>query len=119
MSLKLFCLAIVILSNVVPSITRVAKKNKCTIERRVKMAIKTMNRSFVTEVADCLLGVGECDAIGSEVKGQIKEAVCSKPCNRKTNCSCEQIQVRLILRKIRAEFNDQYLRVFGEYEKQC
>ena len=83
-----------ILFMLVPSVMMKPRVNgKCKIEKRVKVALKTLNRASVTEVADCILGVGECDAVGNEIKGEVKGAVCSKPCSRKTQCSCEQIQV--------------------------
>ena len=95
MLFKLF-FTTVILSIMVPSITMMPKeKGKCKIEKRVKVALKTLNRASVIEVADCVIGVGECDSVGKEIKGQVKDAICSKPCNRKTQCSCEQIQVRI------------------------
>ena len=97
MFVKLF-LASLILVIIVPSVLMKPRvKGKCKIEKRVKVALKTLNRASVTEVADCILDVGQCDAVGNEIKGQVKDAVCSKPCSRKTQCSCEQIQVRGIL----------------------
>ena len=93
MFVKLFLVSVILLV-MVPSITmKPSEKGRCKIEKRVKVALKTLNRASVVEVANCILGVGECDAVGNEIKGEIKSAVCSKPCSRKNQCTCEQIQV--------------------------
>ena len=94
---KIFFASVLLLLLVPTVMMKPRVKGKCKIEKRVKVALKTLNRASVTEVANCILDVGECDAVGNEIKGEVKGAVCSKPCSRKTQCSCEQIQVWLIL----------------------
>ena len=69
-------------------------KGQCVIEKRVKLALKSLNRSSVVEVANCILGQGPCDAVGNEVKPKVREAICSQPCSRRYQCTCDQIQVR-------------------------
>ena len=68
MYLRFFLMTTILLSTMLPSISMMPK-NKCKIEQRVRVALKTLNRASVTEVTDCVLDVGECDAIGNEVKG--------------------------------------------------
>ena len=110
--------SIVIFSLMVSSITMMPK-TKCKIEKRVKVALRALNRDIVSEVVNCLVDKGDCDAIGNEVKGQTREAICSKPCSQNNSCSCEQIQIRLIMRKIKKEYNDQFQRVKDFYGKLC
>ena len=69
------------------------QKGRCKIEKRVRIALKTLNRDSVVEVANCIVGEGECDAVGSEVKSKMQEVMCSPPCSRSAHCTCEQIQV--------------------------
>ena len=38
---------------------------------------------------DCIVGVGECDNTGSEVKKSAKEAVCVPRCG--ANCPCDKV----------------------------
>ena len=51
-----FFFASFILFLLVPSVMMKPRvKGKCKIEKRVKVALKTLNRASVTEVADCIL----------------------------------------------------------------
>eukprot|EP00092_Neocalanus_flemingeri_P015654 GFUD01016943.1.p1 GENE.GFUD01016943.1~~GFUD01016943.1.p1 ORF type:complete len:115 (-),score=15.41 GFUD01016943.1:417-761(-) len=92
-------------------------KNKCKIESRVKLILKTMNENTVAAVVDCVVGKGECDPTGEEIKVHAKDAVCSGRCGR--DCTCEQIQIRLIVRKMKLEYNDQWLRVENNFKYIC
>ena len=46
-----------------------------------------------------------------------REAVCAGRCGE--SCSCKQIQIRLIVRKMRRDFSDQWSRVESHYRSQC
>ena len=92
-------------------------KNKCKIENKVKLVLRTMNYNTVAAVVDCLVGEGECDPTGTEIRRHAKDAVCSGRCGN--NCTCEQIQVRLVVRKMKKEFPDQWLRVEDKFKYTC
>ena len=77
------------------------RKGQCVIEKRVKLALKSLNRSSVVEVANCILGQGPCDAVGNEVKPKVREAICSQPCSRRSQCTCDQIQVIEVMHDFR------------------
>ena len=91
-------------------------KKKCKIENRVKLILKSMNKDTVAAVVDCVIGVGSCDPTGQEIKDHAKEAVCTK-CG--SNCTCEQIQFRLIVRKMKKLFPDQWARVENLFKYGC
>ena len=90
--------------------------NKCKIDSKVKLILKSMNKDTVTSVVDCVVGVGACDPTGQEIKDQAQQAVCTK-CGR--DCSCEQIQYRLVVRKMKKQFKEQWDRVVNKFKDSC
>eukprot|EP00092_Neocalanus_flemingeri_P015653 GFUD01016942.1.p1 GENE.GFUD01016942.1~~GFUD01016942.1.p1 ORF type:complete len:120 (-),score=19.49 GFUD01016942.1:112-471(-) len=91
--------------------------NKCKLEAKVKLVLKTMNENTVAAVVDCIVGLGECDPTGEEIKIHAKDAVCSGRCGR--HCTCDQIQYRLVVRKMKKEYSDQWFRLENKFKYTC
>ena len=91
-------------------------KNKCKIDSKVKLILRSMNKDTVAAVVDCVVGVGACDPTGQEIKDQAQQAVCTK-CGR--DCTCEQIQYRLVVRKMKKQFKEQWDRVVNKFKDSC
>ena len=57
----------------------------------------------VPRVVDCVVGeAGQCDATGSWVRNHARDAVCGGRCG--AACSCREVQIRLIVRKMKSQF---------------
>ena len=105
-----------ILAIIYPSAAANYGKNKCKIDSKVKLILKSMNQDTVAAVVDCVVGVGACDPTGQEIKDQAQQAVCTK-CG--SNCTCEQIQYRLVVRKMKKQFKEQWDRVVDKFKDSC
>ena len=101
---------------VCPGTAMRSAENKCKIDSKVKLVLKSMNKNTVAAVVDCVVGVGACDPTGQEIKDQAQQAVCTK-CG--SNCTCEQIQYRLVIRKMKKEFKEQWDRVVDKFKNTC
>ena len=99
-----------------PNTAMRSARTKCKIDSKVKLILKSMNKDTVTSVVDCVVGVGACDPTGQEIKDQAQQAVCTK-CGR--DCSCEQIQYRLVVRKMKKQFKEQWDRVVNKFKDSC
>ena len=112
----LYSFIVLVVVNFSPCSGMYKNKNKCKIENRIKLVLKTMNDNTVAAVVDCVVGVGDCDPTGQEIKEHAQEAVCTK-CG--SNCTCEQIQFRLIVLKMKNKFKDQWARVEELFKDTC
>merc|ERR1712110_1203693 len=89
----------------------------CNIDDRVRIALRTMNSNAVPKVVDCVIGIGACDSTGSWVRSHAREAVCGRPCGN--NCSCREVNIRLIVRRMQTQFSSQWRRVQDSYRARC
>ena len=89
----------------------------CNIEERVRIALRTMSHSTVPKVVDCVVGSGPCDSTGSWIRNHAREAVCGRACGK--FCSCREVNIRLIVRKMRNQFGSQWSRVQNAYRSRC
>ena len=90
---------------------------KCNIEDRVRLALRTMNHQTVPQVVDCVVGSGPCDSTGSWIRNHARQAVCGRRCG--SNCSCTEVQIRLIVRKMKSQFHSDWSRVEQAYRGRC
>jgi len=69
----------------------------------------------VPRVVDCVVGeAGQCDATGSWVRNHARDAVCGGRCG--AACSCREVQIRLIVRKMKSQFRSHWVRVEAAFK---
>jgi len=114
--LSRYCFVAILLVSV--SVSLVSGMNgNCNIDDRVRIALRTMNSNTVPKVVDCVIGIGACDSTGSWVRSHAREAVCGRPCGN--NCSCREVNIRLIVRRMQTQFSSQWRRVQDSYRARC
>merc|ERR1712002_686067 len=86
--------------------------SKCMVDSEVKFILNNMTPTAVRKNVDCIVGAGPCDSLGSRLKAEAGNAVRQGRCNTSgSSCSCEQIQARLVVKKVRNNYPDQWQRV--------
>ena len=93
------------------------QQGRCNIEDRVRLALRTMNQQTVPQVVNCVVGAGPCDSTGSWIKNHARQAVCGRRCG--SSCSCTEVQIRLIVRKMKSQFFSEWNRVEQAYRGRC
>ena len=69
-------------------------------------------------VVDCVVGDQEqCDATGTWIRNHAMDAVCGGRCG--AACSCREVQIRLIVRKMKSQFRSQWDRVEAAFKPRC
>merc|ERR1711862_579996 len=86
-----------------------ASANNCKVDSEVKFILNNMTPTAVKKNVDCVVGSGPCDSLGSRLKSEAGNAVRQGRCG--SSCSCEQIQVRLVVRKVRNNYPSEWQRV--------
>ena len=86
---------------------------RCDIDDRVKIALRGMNHQSVPRVVDCVVGQGPCDSTGAWIRSHARDGACGRRCG--SNCSCREVQIRLIVRKMQSQFFSQWNRVKNHY----
>ena len=72
----------------------------------------------VPRVVDCVVGeAGQCDATGTWIRNHARDAVCGGRCG--AACSCREVQIRLIVRKMKSQFRSQWDRVEADFKPRC
>merc|ERR1711915_151417 len=87
---------------------------KCAVDKEVKFILKNMNPTSVRREVDCVVGIGACDNLGVRLKAEAPRAVRQGRCG--SRCTCEQIQVRLVVNKLRREYKAQWQRVEKKFK---
>merc|ERR1712121_520288 len=87
--------------------------SKCSVDKEVRFILKNMNPTSVEREVDCVVGIGPCDNLGVRLKAEAPSAVRQGRCGRK--CSCEQIQVRLVVNKMKRNYSSQWRRVESQF----
>eukprot|EP00088_Acartia_fossae_P015374 TRINITY_DN18410_c0_g1_i1.p1 TRINITY_DN18410_c0_g1~~TRINITY_DN18410_c0_g1_i1.p1 ORF type:complete len:112 (+),score=26.45 TRINITY_DN18410_c0_g1_i1:41-376(+) len=95
------------------TVSLVQCQGRCDIDERVKLALRTMNHQTVPAVVNCVLGLSSCDSTGSWIKQNARDGACGRRCG--SNCTCREVQIRLIVRKMKQEFRDQWARIENHY----
>merc|ERR1712105_119159 len=88
---------------------------KCKVDSEVKFILDNFTAMAVKKNVDCVVGKGPCDNLGKRLKAEAPRAVNQKRCG--SSCTCEQIQTRLVVNKVRSEYNDQWRRVVKHFKK--
>merc|ERR1711875_193341 len=83
--------------------------SNCKVDNEVKFILNNMSSIAVKKNVDCVVGSGPCDSLGSRLKAEAPNAVRRGRCG--SSCSCEQIQVRLVVRKVRNNYPSEWQRV--------
>merc|ERR1711973_503267 len=83
--------------------------SKCKVDKEVKFILNNMTPTAVKKNVDCVVGAGPCDSIGSRLKAEAPSAVNQGRCG--SSCSCEQVQARLVVRKVRNSYPQEWQRV--------
>merc|ERR1712180_328452 len=86
---------------------------KCSVDKEVRFILKNMNPTSVEREVDCVVGIGPCDNLGARLKAEAPSAVRQGRCGKK--CSCEQIQVRLVVNKMKRNYSSQWRRVESQF----
>ena len=64
----------------------------------------------VPRVVDCVVGeAAQCDATGTWIRTHARDAVCGGRCG--AACSCREVQIRLIVTKVKSQIRSQWDRV--------
>nr|AGN29616.1 odorant-binding protein A10-like protein [Acartia pacifica] len=92
----------------------IASAAKCKVDSEVKFILNNFNKRAVEKNVDCVVGAGRCDSLGQRLKSEAPAAVRGR-CGQ--NCSCEQIQVRLVVNKLKREFPGQWRRVEQQFSR--
>ena len=72
----------------------------------------------VPRVVDCVVGeAAQCDATGTWIRNHARDAVCGGRCG--AACSCREVQIRLIVRKMKSQFRNQWNRVEAAFKPRC
>merc|ERR1712189_17089 len=87
--------------------------SKCSVDKEVRFILRNMNPPSVEREVDCVVGIGPCDNLGVRLKAEAPSAVRQGRCGRK--CSCEQIQVRLVVNKMKRKYSSQWRRVESQF----
>ncbi|XP_023339124.1 uncharacterized protein LOC111709616 [Eurytemora carolleeae] len=95
------------------SLTSSERSYRCQVDTEVKFILNNMTPLAVRKEVDCVVGVGSCDALGRRIKARAADVVqrprCAKP------CSCEEINVRLVVNKMKRNHMDQWRRVENHF----
>ena len=95
-----------------------AQQEKCKVSKDVMFILNNMTALNVKKAVDCVVGIGACDTIGNRLKGEAGNAVRQGRCNKDTNaCNCNQIQVRLVVNKVKRNFSSEWQRVVDFHSK--
>merc|ERR1712189_23911 len=86
---------------------------KCSVDKEVRFILKNMNPTSVEREVDCVVGIGSCDNLGVRLKAEAPSAVRQGRCGKR--CSCEQIQVRLVVNKMKRNYPGQWRRVESKF----
>merc|ERR1712059_2812 len=90
----------------------------CELTREVKFLLETMTGATVKAVADCIVGAGPCDQAGNDLKKAAPSIVCTPGCGNR-ECSCDEINVRVVVRRIKSKYPAQMKRIKDKFEKGC
>jgi hypothetical protein len=101
--------SLVVLIAVLQLAAYVTADEKCKVDDRVKFLLKNMNADTVKLEVDCVTGVGQCDELGNQLKLHARDAVHSGKCG--ASCSCEEINARLVVNKLKKDYASQWQRV--------
>ncbi len=102
-------MSLAVLIAVLQLVSHVAADEKCKVDDRVKFLLKNMNADTVKLEVDCVTGVGQCDELGNQLKLHARDAVHSGKCG--ASCSCEEINARLVVNKLKKDYASQWQRV--------
>merc|ERR1711980_5406 len=83
--------------------------SKCKVDSEVKFILNNMTPTAVKKNVDCVVGAGPCDSLGQRLKSEAGNAVRQDRCGN--SCSCEQVQVRLVVQKMRSNYGSEWQRV--------
>eukprot|EP00088_Acartia_fossae_P038106 TRINITY_DN393_c0_g1_i1.p1 TRINITY_DN393_c0_g1~~TRINITY_DN393_c0_g1_i1.p1 ORF type:complete len:106 (+),score=13.06 TRINITY_DN393_c0_g1_i1:29-346(+) len=86
---------------------------KCSVDSEVRFILNNFNRGAVTRNVDCVVGSGPCDNLGNRLKAEAPNAVRQGRCG--SSCTCDQIQVRLVVNKLKREYPGQWTRVVNRF----
>ena len=86
---------------------------RCEVEDHVKSILKDMTEKTAKALVDCMVSEEQCN----EVKFDWRISVCKPRCE--AICSCQQIQMRLVVRKLRMEFSKEWQRVLNKFTPLC
>merc|ERR1712198_281291 len=89
--------------------------SKCKVDSEVKFILNNMTPTAVKKNVDCVVGAGPCDSLGHRLKSEAASAVRQNRCG--DSCSCEQVNVRLVVQKMRNNFNSEWQRVVSYHGK--
>jgi hypothetical protein len=76
-----------------------AQQGKCGVDKDVQFILRNFNPTAVRKNVDCVVGAGPCDSLGSRLRAEAPAAVRQGRCGK--SCTCEQIQVRLVVNKMK------------------
>merc|ERR1711911_120153 len=94
-------------------VTSIYAQSNCKVDSEVKFILNNFNPTAVRKNVDCVVDKGPCDSLGSRLKSEAGPAVRQGRCGK--SCSCEQIQVRLVVNKLKREYPSQWSRVTSHY----
>jgi hypothetical protein len=98
---------------------KVQTNPKCKLDRKVKFLMATMKEETVRAVVDCVVDDEvPCDKTGSMIKAAAPSIICTPGC-LKRKCDCDEIQVRVLAKRMRNQFSDQWKRVQKEIRPKC
>merc|ERR1711970_653736 len=85
----------------------------CSVDSEVRFILNNFSKTAVSKNVDCVVGNGPCDSLGSRLKAEAPTAVRQGRCGK--SCSCEQIQVRLVVNKLKREYPSEWSRVVARH----
>merc|ERR1711915_462451 len=88
-------------------------RNKCKVDKDVRFILENMTSLNVRKTVDCVVEDGDCDSIGRRLKSEARNAVRQGRCNR--SCTCDQIQVRLVVNRMKKDYPRQWQRVVARH----
>merc|ERR1711970_1069211 len=85
----------------------------CSVDSEVRFILNNFSTTAVSKNVDCVVGNGPCDSLGNRLKAEAPSAVRQGRCGK--SCSCEQIQVRLVVNKLKREYPSEWSRVVARH----
>merc|ERR1711970_675846 len=85
----------------------------CSVDSEVRFILNNFSKTAATKNVDCVVGKGPCDSLGNRLKTEAPAAVRQGRCGK--SCSCEQIQVRLVVNKLKREYPSEWSRVVARH----
>merc|ERR1711971_1208242 len=106
LTMKVFCVLICLFA---------VASAMCSVDSEVRFILNNFSKTAVTKNVDCVVDQGPCDSLdqGRRLKNEAPSAVRQGRCGK--SCSCEQIQVRLVVNKLKRQYPSEWSRVVARH----